>query len=170
MGVQSKFRDSDIPHVLSELEYLPETGNLYWKSIKRGKSNNIHAGEKTEHGYVRISLKGKRYYAHHIVWLFENGQWPTQLLDHINGNRSDNRIQNIREATHEENMRNRKISINNKSGVTGVCWITATKLWMASISLNAKPKHLGHFKKLEDAIEARKSAEARFYKEFAPSN
>ena len=88
--------------------------------------------------------------------------------DHINRNALDNRRENLRQATKCENMRNRSLFANNKSGVTGVHWDQSREKWMASVKINKKNKHLGGFVNKDDAIRARLEAEAQYYGEFAP--
>jgi hypothetical protein len=90
------------------------------------------------------------------------------VIDHINGNTMDCRKMNLRSCTHGENLRNRKVKENNKSGVTGVFWnnYIPTPKWMAYIKLNYKFINLGYYDDKEDAIKARKEAEQKYFGEF----
>lgn len=90
-------------------------------------------------------------------------------IDHINRNRLDNRKENLRFCTHQQNMMNLSVRIDNSSGVTGVCWHKKSNKWRAQIKLNKKTKHLGYYDNIEDAIQARRQAEIDYFGEFAPT-
>jgi len=109
-------------------------------------------------GYVRIGFQNKVYLAHKLAWLYVYGDWPIEL-DHINHNRADNRISNLRLVTHSDNMKNQRKCKNNTSGVTGVNWDKQTNKWRAEIMVNRKGIKLGRFTELQDAIQIRKQAE-----------
>lgn len=137
-------------------EYNPETG-IFIKKIE-----SIEVGSITEYGYMRISVDGKHYLLHRIAWLIMTGDWPTDQIDHINGNRSDNRWINLRQADNKENSRNQSLRSTNKSGVVGVNWIQKLNKWRAQITVDGKPIHLGVFSEISDAKDARKKAEKNF--------
>lgn len=106
------------------LEYNLKTGELVWIERKQGRKFGQVAGclEKSN-GYVKIDIDGDTYYAHRLVWLYVYGYFPKgdkPLIDHVDGNPSNNRIDNLKECCHAENMRNTKMMSNNTSGVTGV--------------------------------------------------
>ena len=105
-------------------------------------------------GYKRAKFAGKFWLAHHLVWWMHHGS-PPKEIDHINGNRQDNSIDNLREVTRAENTSNRKLFSTNKSGCPGVTWHSGNNTWVAKI----RQKHLGSFANKEDAIAARKQAE-----------
>tara|TARA_R110001606_G_scaffold190822_1_gene338772 strand:+ start:384 stop:701 length:318 start_codon:yes stop_codon:yes gene_type:complete len=90
------------------------------------------------------------------------GDWPADQIDHISGDRSDNRIENLREATQTENSRNMKTLANNMSGVMGVSWDKRERHWIATISDDNSSVRLGRFKSFEDAVAARKAAEVEY--------
>lgn len=119
------------------------------------------AGSVTPKGYRRVRLGFKTFRSHRIVWLMHHDKWPECEIDHINGNRSDNRIENLRDVSCYENQKNKKRSSRNKSGVAGVYWLEKERAWRAYISLDKKLKHLGHFRVFDDAVAARKAAEAQ---------
>ena len=158
-----------IPEEIKEyLSYDSITGIITWlKKIPRSK---ITVGDKAgclkKRGYIIITFKGKSYLAHRIAWFLYYGYQPPQLLDHDNASKDDNSIDNLRECTHQENMRNQKTPKNNLSGTTGVGWHKPSAKWMVRISANNKRKNLGLFTNLKDAIECRKDAEKKHYKEF----
>jgi len=111
-------------------------------------------------GYRRIEISGREYPVHRIVWLMVTGEWVTEL-DHINGDRLDNRIENLRPVTRQENLKNQKRSIANTSGVTGVYWDRETGKWRALIRIGGKVKTIGRFLSFEEAVMARKEAERK---------
>lgn len=141
--------------------YCKDTGLFFHaKSKLNGASIGDIAGTKVK-GYISISINGKRYKAHKLAWLYEFGRFPDNI-DHINGNKSDNRIENLREVSHADNMRNRKKPVNNKSGTIGVFYRKDTNKWRAVIVIDGVKVSLGSFSKLEDAIEVRKEAEIKY--------
>jgi HNH endonuclease len=139
--------------------YASETG-LFMRVVGRGKSpSGTVAGTKRKDGYISITVDRRAYPAHRLVWLFVYGQWPPQL-DHINRNRSDNRISNLRPATPALNALNRQLQVNNHSGVPGVFRDGRLRLnpWHAYITVNSRTVALGWFETKEQAAAARNAA------------
>ena len=103
------------------LIYNQDTGELLWRvPVKRAKAGS-KAGCRTTNGYSRIELDGRRYLAHRVAWLMSFGQWPAKNIDHINGDRMDNRLCNLRDVDTRTNNRNRTVlNSNNRSGYPGV--------------------------------------------------
>jgi len=137
------------------LSYDPKTGIFHWK-IKPSKRfpAGMQAGSNVE-GYVRIHTNGRTYGAHRLAWLYVYGIEPEHQIDHINGNPSDNRIVNLRQATALENMQNiRRPQKNNSHGTLGVTYDSSKQLWRARITINGKRKYLGKFKSQEQAAQA----------------
>lgn len=136
--------------------YDPNTGCFTRASGKRfGRA----VGSKTSNGYVHVFLAGKTYKAHRLAWLYEYGYWPNGQIDHINHDRADNRIINLRDVTCAANHQNRRRLTKSASGVLGVTWHKRDKQWQAYIETNFKSRHLGYFKCLGAAIRARMTAE-----------
>ena len=142
-------------------------GNLYWKvspsyHIKEG----MKAGNMTKRGYVKIRLEKKYYLLHRLIWMWHNGSIPDGFyIDHINGNKADSRIENLRLATKSQNMQNRDKPSNNTSGVKGVCrW---KNRWRVQFSLNHKQYYFGTFDTLPQAENRAKEAVIELHKEFA---
>ena len=155
-----------------------ENGRLYWRArpssmlpeVKDGREKNaakwnsrfagkaaINSGSGS-HGYLDGAILGKGVLAHRVIWAMTHGRWPVGV-DHINGDRRDNRIANLREADQAENVKNLRIRSDNKTGVAGV-----TKLrngWSARIKSGNVQTYLGRFATLEDAIAAREAAQRR---------
>lgn len=113
-------------------------------------------------GYKRITINKKKYYAHRLAWLFEKGTIPNgKEIDHVNRNKQDNRIINLRVVTSIENCRNKGLIKSNISGTTGVS--LSGKKWRASIQVNYKSYELGCFTNKLEAIRARKQAELKLW-------
>jgi len=168
----------DAEFVRKCLRYDPSTGRLHWKErlqdtfsdgrmradAKAMQWNAKHAGNeafctKDGRGYLQGHIGGKKYRAHRIVWMIVTGAWPEGEIDHIDGDKSNNRFNNLRSVTHSENMKNMKRSSRNTSGVVGVTWSQSQEKWCASIGHNNTRSHLGFFANKSDAIAARKCAE-----------
>lgn len=160
------------------LKYDSETGKLYWlerpvEMFADGghlaqhncdKWNAKHCGKEAFYsrdgrGYLHGAIFGKIYSTHRVIWLFEKGEWPKLNIDHINGDKTDNRIENLRDVSTAENAKNTRRSSLNKSGVSGVSWYKASGMWRARIRDCGKEIHLGHFTDKESAVAARKKAE-----------
>lgn len=116
-------------------------------------------------GYVKISVDGRRYFAHRLAWLYVYGAWPSGTVDHINGDRSDNRIENLRDVAHYVNIQNqRKVSVGNKySSLLGAHWSITRKKWRSSIMVKLCPIHLGWFDTDEEAHQAYLTAKRRLH-------
>lgn len=129
------------------LEYNPETGELRWKLVRR-PGRNVYgdvAGYLSDQNSLDIGLFGGKYRAHRIAWVIHYGRWPKGYIDHINGNRLDNRIANLRDVSKAGNQQNvRHIRSHNKSGFLGV--VATYCGWKAQITNNGKNIYLGHFK------------------------
>lgn len=106
------------------------------------------------HGYIRIRINGHKYAAHRLAWLYVNGHFPDCEIDHINRNPSDNRIDNLRLASHSENIRNIGMKSNNTSGFKGVTLHKRTGKWRATCRLNGKNHSLGLHSTKEEASAA----------------
>ena len=117
--------------------------------------------------YRRIRFNDKAYPAHRLAYYMYHGIDPLESeVDHIDGNYYNNKIDNLRLATHGENQRNRKLQINSTSGRTGVCWYKRYQTWVGYIYVDKKRIHLGSFTDKEDAIQARIEAEKKYFGEF----
>ena len=157
---------------LNELFILDEsTGKLYWKVNRQpGIKIGDEAGSVTEAGYIRAYVKGKRCTAHRIVWAMTKGEWPKDQLDHINGNRSDNRPSNLREASNQTNSKNKGMLKSNTSGHKGVSWVPHLQKWKSEITVDRKRIYLGVFTDIEEASAAYEEAATRYFLEFRRKN
>ena len=113
-------------------------------------------------GYRKIKIKSVRYYAHRLVWLYHFGKWPSDQIDHIDGDKLNNKIDNLRVVTNQENQKNAKLPSTNTSGVMGVCVHNQTQKWRAQIQDDGKNKFLGLFDNFEEAVAARQAAERKY--------
>lgn len=143
----------------SLLLYDASTGEFFNLTNRYHAKKGQVAGYTNNTGYTSIAIKRKQYLAHRLAWLYVYGGWPDQI-DHINHNRKDNRISNLRNVNHQENAKNRSAGKNNSSGITGVDWRTRDKEWRARIKFNRRLIHLGTSKDKFEAICLRKSAES----------
>ncbi len=151
-------------YLRSILHYDQETG-IFTRKVRtahRVKAGDV-AGCPDGRGYLQIRVCSRKYRAHRLAWLHVYGEWPEDQLDHINRNRSDNRISNLREVTNKQNGQNASKRSDNKSGHPGVYWDKQKSKWRALITHNQKDIHLGYFENLEDAVAARKAAEKLYW-------
>ncbi len=166
--------------------YDPETGELYWRqrpsdTLGGRIFNAKYAGKITANVWVsKTGTIEKTFtihhpeashtlHAHRCVWIMHHGPIPAGLtIDHRDGDRTNNRVENLRLATGTQNNRNRKLSVNNRSGFHGVIWNPRQEKWVARVSEKGRYRHLGCFYAKEDAIAARQAAELLTYGEFSP--
>lgn len=150
-------------------DYDPKTGVLSWKWV-RSRAYRIKVGDPagtvTTRGYLNVGIGRRYYYAHRIIWKMMTGIDPEDQIDHIDGNRLNNRWANLRAADNSRNMFNRRINSNNRSGVKGVCWVRSHNAWKAYVTTDGKQKQLGRFKSLADACAARRTAAEKLHGEF----
>ena len=149
------------PEEIKKRLRIDPDGTIYWKVGFRGRRREIEAGALRPNGYLTIGLDGQQYKAHRVAWVLYTGEWPKGFIDHINGVKTDNRRENLREATQTQNSQNRR-KAKGISGVVGVSWDNRTQKWNPSIKVNGVKKHLGLFSDLDDAIAARKQAEVKY--------
>ena len=134
-------------------------GHLYWKKARSGIQVNNCAGCIDSKGYLRIKFNGKKYLNHRLIYLMHYGYLP-KMLDHIDNNRSNNKIENLRPATRSENLKNTLLRCDNSSGHKNVQFHAPTNKWKVSLRVNGKKKHIGLYDDIEIAAlvadEARK--------------
>ena len=162
------------------LNYCPISGSLIWadrpeshfflhraflhfKKRHAGKpaltavsGNGYRQGTITFYG-LKVDIR-----AHIAAWTIGTGAWPDGQIDHINGDKLDNRLSNLREVSNVENGRNQKLRNTNVSGINGVHWRKDTSKWSACICVDGKTKHLGSFENIEDAARARAAADLKY--------
>lgn len=156
-------------YLMNLLSYNKDTGEFVWKVARgnnRVKPGDV-AGGKKYYGYVCIKINQKDYRAHRLAWLYVYGYFPKHEIDHINRITDDNRIANLREASHSQNMANSYAPTKNKSGHRNVHWDKKRKKWYVSIQFNRKKKYIGCFSELKDAKSAAFAARKKYHGEFA---
>jgi hypothetical protein len=141
-------------------------GVLYWKESRKGGCSKGDAASAIRGRYGVVGINGVYYSTHRVIFLYHHGYLPDRV-DHRDGNPFNNRIENLRECTHSENMRNRKINKNNKSGCKGVTWDKEESKWRVRLSLDGKRIHLGRFSSYEEAEAAANNARDFYHGEFA---
>ena len=146
------------------LSYDPETGFLTWL-CRRGRYHQGEvAGFLTPYGYIDIQVDARKHKAHRLAWLLTYGVWPTLDIDHINGNRADNRMVNLREVTRSTNLQNQRAShTDNRLGVIGAYWIEIKKKYRSTIYVSGKQTHLGYYTTPEEAHQAYLTAKRRLH-------
>lgn len=156
--------------VNSILTYNPYTGIFIWKerdashikfnprfaNKQAGYINTLQKGNR----YVIIGINGKQYYAHTLAYFITYGEWA-DLIDHKDGDGTNNKIYNLVKSTHSNNIMNRKLG-KCKSGFIGVSFITKSSKWKATITVNKKPISLGYYNTKDEAINARKQGEIKY--------
>jgi len=167
-------------YLVSAFRYEPLTGGLTWKTRptshfkETGYRSAEHtanlwnnryalttAGRLTNDGYLRVCLDGVKYLVHRIIYKMIHGVDPDNV-DHDNGNKTENTPDNVISKTVSGNMQNKRKYINNLSGCSGVTWAENCNKWRATLNVNKVAVPLGYFCLLEDAVAARKNAEAKY--------
>lgn len=145
-------------YVKSIFDYDPITGVVQHRTKKCKAQIGDRAGSvsKTRSRYLRVF--GKKELEHRIIWLYMYGALPFGEIDHINHDRTDNRLCNLREVTHHVNMQNKPQYVNNSTGTTGVSIDKRCGKYRAYLSINGKPKALGYFDTYEAAVATRNAA------------
>jgi hypothetical protein len=148
------------------LDYDSETGIFRYK---QSTSDRMRVGDVAgwkARGYVKINISYETYRAHHLAWMFVHGEFPADEIDHIDGDRSNNAISNLRLATRGQNACNIRLRSDNRSGLKGVSWDKNRGKWLAQIKANRKNFTLGRFDTPEQAHAAWATAAKRLHGEF----
>jgi len=141
-------------------------GHIYWKKGSRnGLTPGVKAGCYHSSGYRVVKIYGKRYKVHRIIFILHHDFNPTHI-DHIDGDTLNNKIENLRVCTHNQNMHNRKISKNSKSGIKGITWVSSCKKWWSQLMVNSKRIKLGMYEDLELAELVIQEAREKYHRDF----
>lgn len=167
---------AEIDSTLLNQYFTYKDGELYWKQID-GHANGVKIGDLAGHihkrpnkcAYKRLSLFKKRYFAHQLVFMMFYGYIPKQI-DHVDGNGLNNKINNLREATSQQNQFNKGLGANNKCGYKNVYWRADNKKWSVQLRINGKLITFGSFNDLELADLVATEARNKYHKEFARHN
>jgi HNH endonuclease/AP2 domain len=148
---------------LKQLFVYDEKTGVFTRRLAVGRHGchavGVAAGTRQNRGYIVVSIDKRRYVAHRLAWMYKYGVWPAADLDHINEDKSDNRIINLRLATRAQNMQNVARHKHNTSGHKGVSWLKSHAKWRAYIFNEYKQTHLGLYATFEEAVNARLKAE-----------
>jgi hypothetical protein len=160
-------RELTVARLRELLHYEPATG-AFTRQVARGCSGSFKVGEVAgtvnSMGYVVISIDDHPYLAHRLAFLWLDGKWPEHQVDHVNGERADNRRENLRHATPALNAHNRRgPPRNNKSGFLGVFWLKSRSCWTARIRVAGKDRALGHHTTPEAAAAAYLAAKRQLH-------
>jgi hypothetical protein len=149
------------------LNYDAETGLFIWlKTLGSKRMKGLPAGTLNDQGYILICVDRKDYRAHRLAWLHETGCMPARHIDHIDGDRSNNRMSNLRLASISQNLANSRRPITNTSGHKGVSWDASRGKWQVKIQVMGVTKHCGRFHDINDAAAAYERAAKAHFGEF----
>lgn len=151
--------DTRHARLLRTFDYNPISGELT-KIHTSGKRNSKWS--ISGHGYKQVRHEGQVHLVHRIIWEYVHGEKPPCCIDHIDHDKTNNKLSNLRLATHSENARNQSRHITNSSGFTGVCFYKERDKWSSRIKVNGVTIHLGLFTNKIDAINARQQAEIKY--------
>lgn len=141
-------------------------GVLIWKKSSGTVKAGTPVNSVSNRGYVVVQVNGKRYLAHRIIWLLVYGRLPV-MLDHIDGNKQNNTIGNLREVNNTLNHWNERRRSTNKSGHKGVWWHKQSKRWEAACRVSGKQVTIGRYERVEDAVEAVKQFREQQHGQYA---
>lgn len=147
--------------------YEPDTGRILHRRDYRRHKSGDDASYLRKDGRLVLQHEGREYQAHRAAWFLHYGRWPEGDVDHIDGDPSNNRIANLREATRSQNLGNAKLYRNNKSGHRGVFYVQKHGYYIATIQIRKRVHHLGSFKNKEDAAAAYERAAQNGFGGFA---
>lgn len=146
----------------AEMRLDQDLGRFFWLRSGKGRMPGLQVGSFDVHGYGQVNFKRTVYKEHRLVWLFVTGEWPDGQIDHINHDRRDNRFENLRIVTNQENHFNRPLQKTNKSGVPGVWFDKRVGMYKTYINVNGKRINLGYFDDKEKAISVRLAANLEY--------
>ena len=162
MALESTLLTSDLLHTLFE----ERDGELYRKVTRGGSKAGSRAGHVGNRGYRIVVVNGRQYMEHRLIWIM-HGNDPVQMLDHIDGNQLNNRIENLRPATNSQNQMNMRLPKDNTSGIKGVSWNKREQRWIGQVMLNQKSYRTKFFKDKEECGRAVAELREKLHKDFA---
>ena len=157
----------DVERIKSAVRYEPNTGHIVRVA---GRKAGCIAASRNTYGYVQVKIGPKSYAGHRLAWLLYYGEWPAGTIDHINGVKDDNRIENIRLADKAQQCWNKSAPSHNTSGVKGVHWRKRYRKWQARIKKHGKRISLGHYLDIAEAAKKYDEAATELFGVFANIN
>jgi len=157
----------DIDRLRELLGYNPKTGAFTWKQRRGSAAKGSVAGHQDESGYIQIRIDGRLCLGHRLAWAMQHGEWPQRYIDHINGNKHDNRMSNLRLCSQSQNGANSGPLKNSRSGVRGVYWHKQEGKWHVQLCKNYKKKSYGLYDSLEVAEKVALRAASELHGDFA---
>jgi hypothetical protein len=174
-------------YVREALDYNPETGDLVWKArpiwhfkdrrimdswnsryVGLGAGTPVNPSSKDRNNYyLHMLLDKKSYLVHRIIWMHVHGSFPEEQIDHINNDRKDNRLTNLREATAAQNQHNKPLQVNNTSGSKGLYFDKTAKSWLVRVNREGKTVFCERRKSREEAEKALREYREKEHLEFA---
>lgn len=149
------------------LHYNEQTGDFTWLEARGNRSVGSKAWTKTKKGYLQLRIDEKYHLAHRLAWMYVHGDFPESALDHMNLDRCDNRIANLRLATASQNQYNTGIRSDSTTGVKGVSFHKASRRYRAAITSRGETTILGYFATIAEAAKAYAAAADRIHGDFA---
>lgn len=149
-----------------KFDYDPVSGHFTWKFTNSQHVQGQRAGFLGAWGYWTLYHEGKHMKAHRVAWYLTHGEWPS-MIDHIDGDRTNNSLSNLRIASYSQQNCNRRKPRNNSSGVKGVSWNSQAEKWQARVQADKRVKFLGYFESVEEASAAVLTYRETVHKEFA---
>lgn len=150
------------------LRYDPESGLLTWKLARRnGFALGSLAGCESSNGYIRLKIDGVQYLAHRVAWFIHHSEWPPGPIDHVDTDRANNSISNLRLCTNSQNQQNQPLRKSNRSGVKGVSWCAPLSRWHVQIRAAGNIHQGGYFINIDDAESAAIQLRTQLHGEFA---
>jgi hypothetical protein len=161
--------DPEVSILREMFSYDPSTGEIRHKGRRHGAKHGEIAGRIDDDGYRIIKLFGRNFRGAKVAWAIHYGEWPTGIRDHINGMTSDDRISNLRPATHAQNMQNKRKSDKTGNPYKGITNVKYGKIrrWRAGIYKNGETAYLGYFDTPEEAHDRYVEAAKELFGEFA---
>lgn len=164
--VAATIDDEVLEEMAKRLSYDKDTGVVVWLDGKKAGQEIVNLSNE---GYRRLKILGKNYYLHRVCWFLHHKEWPTGYLDHVNGDKADNRLKNLRLASSSQNSANRILAVNNSTGYKGVVYRKEFNKYLARVGANPRII-VGYFETAEDAARAYNKAAKELYGDYARLN
>lgn len=169
-----KLTKEDEQYIRDNLRYDPETGELWWTKPLQGRQINKPVGSNTGDGYLQLYLSvTSRVYnlkSHRVCWFLYYGSWPNSMLDHIDGDGTNNKVDNLRLVSNQENQMNKRAKVGCSSKYKGVHWCKQRERWRSRIKISGKFTFLGSYTSEEEAARAYDKAARETFGEYARLN